>query len=314
MTVAGPTDHPAEDLRAGDHRAGDHRAARRPWVDAVLVGCPPAPVVLVLGGFLTSPPVYLPFLRRLREHGAADAMVARVWTMDWLLAARHGLGPILTRSGRALLEASARSEVLSLGAPVLVVGHSAGGMSARLLTLPVPFAGRRLNGSSRIGAIVTLGTPHVVSDEGRLGHRVAVEAATFADREIPGPWFAPRIGYLAVASRRVVGRPRGSTGERRAWGLYRGVLLEPGASETAGDGLIPIGSAILPGAPSIVLDDAAHGQFPGREWYGSERLFERWWPVALDAWRSALAARAGAWTDDSSLGSAPDGIVPRPLG
>ncbi len=264
----------------------------QPWIDAVLEGRPPAPVVLVLGGFLTSPPLYGPFARRLRAHGAAEVVVAPIWTMDWLLAARRGLGPILTRSGRALLQASACSRAGALGAPVLVVGHSAGGMSARLLTSPVPFAGRRLNASGRIGAIVTLGTPHVVSTEGELGNRVGAAAAEFANREIPGPWFAPRVGYLAVASRRFPGRPRGTPGERRAWGFYRSLSPVSGAAELSGDGLIPVTSALLPGAPSMVFDDAAHGQLPGRDWYGSEPFLDRWWPAAIDAWHGALLARA----------------------
>ena len=263
-----------------------------PWVEAVLADRPPAPTVLVLGGFLTSPPVYRPFVRRLLDRGAADVVVGRVWTQDWLLAAKRGLGPIVTRSGRALLVASDRSEAASLGAPVLVIGHSAGGMSARLLTSPVPFAGRRLDASGRIGAIVTLGTPNVVSAEGEMGNRVGARAAEFANREVPGPFFAPRVGYLAVASTAVVGRPDGSAAERRSWSTYHGLLPDPTALEPVGDGLIPLGSALLPGAPSLVLADALHGQWPGRDWYGSDGPMDRWWPVALETWRAALRARA----------------------
>ncbi len=209
-------------------------------------------------------------------------VVAGVWTPDWLLAARRGLGPILTRSGRALLAASERSAALSLGAPVLVVGHSAGGMSARLLTSPRPFAGRTLNASGRIGAIVTLGTPNVVSAEGGLGNRVGTEAAAFANSEVPGPRFAPRVGYLAVASTAVSGRPDGTRAERRSWSAYQELLPERAEGDIVGDGLIPLGSALLPGAPSLVLDDARHGQWPGRDWYGSDGPMDRWWPVALE--------------------------------
>jgi hypothetical protein len=263
-----------------------------PWVDAVLAGRPPPPTVLVLGGFLTSPPVYRPFVRRLLDRGAADVVVGRVWTQDWLLAAKRGLGPIVTRSGRALQAASDRSAAASLGAPVLVIGHSAGGMSARLLTSPVPFAGRRLNASGRIGAIVTLGTPHVVSAEGEMGNRVGARAAEFANREVPGPYFAPRVGYLAVASTAVAGRPDGSGAERRSWSTYQGLQPDTTAIEPLGDGLIPLGSALLPGAPSLVLADALHGQWPGRDWYGSDGPMDRWWPVALETWVAALRARA----------------------
>jgi hypothetical protein len=264
----------------------------RPWVEAVLDDAPPAPVVLVLGGFLTSPPIYRAFDRSLRDRGAADVVVGNVWTMDWLLAATRGLGPIVTRSGRALLEASRRSEAVSGGAPVLLIGHSAGGMSARLLTSSVPFRGRRLNASGRIGAIVTLGTPHAVPADVGMRGRSAVEAATFASREVPGAMFQPTTAYLSIASRRVVGREHGTPGERRTWALYRAITPEPPTAAIEGDGLVPVAAALLPGASQLVLDDAAHGQGLGRDWYGSERSLDRWWPLALEAWHAALRARA----------------------
>jgi len=271
-----------------------------PWARDILDGRSPAPVVLVLGGFLTSPPMYRALARDLRAAGAADVVVASVWTMDWLIAASRGLGPILARSGRGLLEASMRSGSAAGGAPVLVIGHSAGGMSARLLTSPEPFAGRRLNGSSRIGAIVTLGTPHVVTLEVEQRNRVGALAAEFANRVVPGPAFAPRTGYLAVASRRVPGRRDGSPGERRTFAVYDGLTPERGRDEIEGDGLIPLASALLPGAPQLVLDDAAHGQGIGRDWYGSPRFLARWWPLALATWRAALLARAEAAFDGSA--------------
>ena len=260
------------------------------WRDAVAAGVPPAPVVLVLGGFITSPPLYRPFVRRLLSRGAADVVVARVWTPDWILAARHGLGPILTRSGRGLLEASARTDAVALGAPVLVVGHSAGGVSARLLTSPEPFAGRRLNAAGRIGAIVTLGTPHLVAGraEGRPG--MGAENAEFANRVVPGTAFAPTTGYLAVASRYRVGRRSGTPAEQRMWRTYS-TLSGTDDPEIEGDGLIPVLSALLPGAPSIVFEDAAHGQGVGRDWYGSDRFLDRWWPPAVETWQEALRAQ-----------------------
>jgi hypothetical protein len=272
----------------------------RPWQAAVLEERHPAPTVLVLGGFLTAPPLYEPLVRRLIDRGAADVVVGNVWTPDWLLAAGVGVGRILTRSGRALLHASERSDAVSLGAPLLVVGHSAGGMTARLLTSPVPFAGRRLNASGRMGAIVSLGTPHVVSEAGELGRQLARHATAFANREVPGPCFAPRVGYLAVGSRLVVGRPDGEPTERAAWRVYQGLLPDHDATEIEGDGLVPVRSALLPGAPSLVLDDAAHGQWPGRGWYGSDDQLDRWWPVALDAWHAALQARARGAFDGST--------------
>lgn len=264
------------------------------WREAVAEGRFPSPVVLVLGGFITSPPMYGAFARRLLARGAADVMVAPVWTPDWLLAARRGFGPIATRSGRALLAASARSGAVAFGAPVLVVGHSAGGVSARLLTSPVPFDGRPMGGAARIGAIITLGTPHVVSEHRRRGRRTAATTAAFANREVPGPAFAPTTGYLAVTSRLRVGLRDGTAPDRWTWRLYQELLGDPTAAEIDGDGLIPVRCALLPGAPSIVLEGARHGQRPGQGWYGSDRFLDRWWPAALEAWQGALRARAAA--------------------
>src|SRR2546428_1968024 len=61
-----------------------------------------APTVLVLGGFLTSPPFYRPLLLRLLRRGAPAVVVANVWTPEWLLAGAIGLGPIVGRALGAL--------------------------------------------------------------------------------------------------------------------------------------------------------------------------------------------------------------------
>ena len=263
------------------------------------------PVVLVIGGFLTSPPLYWHLRRRLLRRGAADVLIAPIWLPDWILAAVRGLGPIATRAGRSLLRAGERSAVSpqARGAPVMVVGHSAGGVVARLLTSPEPFEGRRLDASGRIGAIVSLGSPHRVS--GHHGERRAGRASAFAERVVPGARFAPTTGYLSVMSRHVVGDPSGDGRQQTAHRLYR-QLHGPGRPDgepdrpIEGDGLIPLSSARLPGALEIVLDDAIHGQLAGEPWYGVDEMLDRWWPPAVEVWRSALRARVAA-----AAGSAP---------
>ena len=264
-----------------------------------------APTVLLLGGLFTSPPLYVPMRRRLLDRGAAAVVVAPVWLPDWLLALGRGIGAILTRSGRALLEAAdvAASSPVTRGAPLLVVGHSAGGLSARILTSEVPFLGRRLGAAGRIGAIVTLGTPNRVAYGRSLGRMIAARAAEFADQAVPGPRFAPSIGYMTVSSRFVVGRRSGNVRERAALTLYRGIMRPMPGVPIEGDGLVPVDAAFLPGAESLVLDRIVHGQFGGSPWYGSTEAIDIWWPAAVELWRAALRARIEAAHGRVSPGS-----------
>ena len=260
-----------------------------------------APIVLVAGGFLTMPGWYDGLAAVLRARGAADVVVAPVYPPDWILAAARGLGPITTRVGRALLEAGSRSagSTASRGAPVLCVGHSAGGLIGRLLMSAVPFEGRTMRAAGRIGALVTLGTPNAaspgVSGGGRWGRRVGEAGTRFAQRHVPGATWAPTTGYVSVASRYLVGRLDAGNGrERFLRRLYEDVHPQPDLETVEGDGLVPVAAALLPGSRQVVLADAIHGPSRGATWYGSAGSVDAWWPVALDAWREALRARLSA--------------------
>ena len=251
------------------------------------------PTVLILGCFLTAPPMYRPLVRRLKDRGAAGVVVASVWTPDWLLAGARGIGPICTRSAKALRAAVRLSPELSEGAPLLVIGHSAGGITARLLTSKEPVQGRRLGAARWIGAIVTLGTPHRLAGGEGIGSRIRDVAAASADALVPGAFFAPEIGYLTVTSRAIRGDPNGIGRERIAHLLYRSVIGRAAVPGTEGDGLVPVVAAGLDGTRQIVLDGAAHG-VGGGAWYGSPDAVDVWWPIALETWRAALEHRAVA--------------------
>ena len=249
------------------------------------------PHVLVIGGFLSSPPFYGPLRARLLARGAAAVDIAPIWLPDWLLVTWQGQARIVARAARAVLEAHRQADE----APLLAIGHSAGGVVARILTAEAPFAGHRYAGMSRIGAIVTLGTPHVNDMEAWTARRSGVYPAGFAAEHVPGAWFAPRVGYLSVASRRSSARTD-ATGPRERWlrRSYERVLPPPHPDVIEGDGVVPVSCALLPGARQIVLDDAAHGQGMRHPWYGSEEWVDAWWPAALEVWRDALAARAAS--------------------
>ncbi len=250
------------------------------------------PTVLVIGGFMSSPPMYRGLRRLLLDRGVPEVVVAPVWLPDWMLAVGRGQGAVATRAGRALLAASAASAAspASGGAPVLVVGHSAGGVIARILTSPEPFAGRRMGGSSRIGAIVSLGTPHMFDARSRSAQKPG-ETSAWANDHVPGAYFAPRVGYLCVSSRAVMGTPLGTAKERRTDRFYRGVVEAPAGSPIPGDGVVPLAAALLPGAESIVLEDAEHANVIARRWYGDAEHVDAWWLRAVEIWRAALRAR-----------------------
>jgi hypothetical protein len=264
---------------------------RAPWQDRSESLDSLSPTVLILGGFLTGPPMYRSLVRRLRDRGAAGVMVANVWTPDWLLAGVRGIGPICTRSARALLEAGRLSAEVSGGAPVLVVGHSAGGVTARLLTAHELVAGRRFGAAARVGAIVTLGTPHRLASGQGIGRRMNEVGASLAEDAVPGAFFAPKIGYVCVASRAIVGDPGGNGRQRVAHLMYRSVIGRAAVAGTEGDGLVPVVAARLEGARSLVLDQTVHSPGQAGEWYGSDRALDVWWPIAMEEWRAALRAR-----------------------
>ncbi len=113
-------------------------------------------------------------------------------------------------------------------------------------------------------------------------------AARFLAEATPGAYFAPRTGYLTVASRadpfrfRVGGRWRSR---------LHAAFISPLVLEGPGDGMVPAAAAHLEGARQITFDDVRHGHI-GRPWYGDAEVIDRWWPIALEVWREALAARA----------------------
>ena len=253
-----------------------------------------SPTVLILGGFLTAPPMYCRFVARLSARGAAGVVVANVWPPDWLIAGVRGAGPLTTRSGRAVLEAWQLSRDVSGGAPLLVVGHSAGGITARLLTAAEPFPRRCFAAAPLFGAIVSLGTPHRLAGGEGIGRRMNDVAAGIANSVVPGAFFAPEIGYVSVASRAIRADPTGDGRERIAGLLYRAIIGRAAVPGTEGDGMVPVAATQLIGARQVLLDHSIHGPGAGAPWYGSDDAIDVWWPIALEAWRGALAYRAGS--------------------
>ena len=225
-----------------------------------------APIVLV-GGLAAWPGRYGDLTRVLREISGSEVHVAPITPLDWLLGRLRGYGQLVfevaSAVDRALLESDSEKAVL--------VGHSAGGLACRVyIGGDPPYGGRRYSGYRRVSHLITLGTPHVVAEDRSLGPIARINEL------FPGALHEPTgLRYLSVAGGAADGKASSRTRRR-----YER-LVEDG--RVAGDGAVPVGSALLPGSEPLVFDDLYHSPSYGR-WYGSDtETVERWWPEELRA-------------------------------
>jgi pimeloyl-ACP methyl ester carboxylesterase len=232
------------------------------------------PIVLV-GGLAAWPWRYREFALVLREISGSEVHVAPITPLDWLMGRIRGYGQLVfevaSAVDRALLEVDADRAVL--------VGHSAGGIACRVYVGgDPPYGGRRYSGHRRVSHLITLGSPHVVADRKSLAPIAQVNEL------FPGALHEPAgLRYLSVAG----GAADGKASPRVRKRYER--LVDDG--RVAGDGVVPVGSALLPGSETLVFDDLYHSQYYGR-WYGSDReTVGRWWPEELRASGSLVGER-----------------------
>lgn len=247
------------------------------------------PSVLIVGGFPTAPPNYWPMRRRLLGRGVERVDIAPLWPPDWALAGILGFGPVLRRTGGAVV----RTYLAAGRRPIIVIAHSGGGVAARLAMSREPYHGRVAGVAEAVGCLVTLGTPHGLARLANRYHHAGHEAVDFLDRETPGAHYAPRTAYLTVGSNSPNSGLPGLVGRLSAEVFSMVVGRETTA---AGDGIVPVEAVHLPGAHQLTYDDLRHGMI-GSPWYGDDKVIDRWWPVALRLWHEALEARSLTKTD-----------------
>jgi hypothetical protein len=244
------------------------------------------PSVLIVGGFATVPPNYWPLRRRLLARGAARVDIAPLWTPDWVLGALLGFGSVMLRTGRAI----GRTWRDGGRRPIIVVGHSAGGIAARLAMADEPFNGRIAGVAEAVGCLVTLGTPHGLNGLTNRYRHAGHAALAFLDQATPGACFAPRTAYLSVGGRTPGAEFPGLAGDlaNQVFGVAVGK-----ETQAPGDGIVPFSAVHLDGATQLTYEDVRHGMI-GAPWYGDDLLLDRWWPVAVDLWHAARDARSKA--------------------
>jgi pimeloyl-ACP methyl ester carboxylesterase len=212
------------------------------------------------------PSVYRAMGRALTRMTGRPVRIVDAWTYDWVPStSRAGWAGLLDKLGHAV-RASLRE---SPTGKVTVVGHSAGGVVARLYLSDQPFLGRTYGGHEHVDGLITLGSPHHNVRGGRMRRWV--------DEQYPGACFAPQVQYVCVAGKSVQGKRHGAAVERLAYRFY-GRLS--GAGDAWDDGLVPIASAILPGSRPIILEGVGHYAVWRVPWYGSPEVIAQWWAAA----------------------------------
>jgi len=223
-----------------------------------------APIVIV-GGATWWPGSYRNLASLLREISGSEVYIAPLTPLDWTLGYFRGFGQLVfevaSAVDRALLESETKRAVL--------VGHSAGGLACRVyIGGDPPYGGRRYSGHRRVESLITLGTPHTVANKQRLA------PITRVNELFPGALHAETgLCYVSVA-----GSVADGASSPKARKRYERFIDD---GRVAGDGVVPVEAALLPGSESLVVDGVHHNRRLGR-WYGSDRdTVERWWPEEL---------------------------------
>jgi pimeloyl-ACP methyl ester carboxylesterase len=220
--------------------------------------------IVVVGGFMSWPWGYRQLTRSLREVSGRKVYVVPITPLDWVTGAFRGFGQVVFAVARTVDRA-----LLDTGADkVILVGHSAGGITCRVyIGGELPYGGRRYSGHRRVSRLITLGCPHVVAEKKRLSTIAEI------NNLFPGALHKPEgVEYLSVVGLAVDGSK-----SRRARKRYERVAHD---GQVPGDGVIPVSAALLPGSETVTLDGVYHHRGLGR-WYGSDpETVGLWWSEA----------------------------------
>jgi len=223
--------------------------------------------IVIFGGFLSFPGVYLGMRRTLTEMTRQPVWIVQAQTHNWLQSATlAGWARLLHKLERAVHQAVRRSPT----GQVTLIGHSAGGVMSRLYLSPRPLLGHVYRGLDFVSHLITLGSPHY--------NRTGSTRRRWVEAQIPGAYFAPQVRYTSVAGKAIRGQHHGSPRERWAYRFYERLCSD---GNTWGDGLVPVESQLLNGSQQIVLEGVSHFTGFGGPWYGEKEVIPRWWNACI---------------------------------
>ncbi len=224
--------------------------------------------IILIGGYNSFWPTYLHMARILEDLSGLPAVGVPLMPWDWWIAGREENATGILKK----LQETIRWARRKLQADrFILVGHSAGGLIARLYLSDRPVWGQVYAGADHVTDVFTLGSPHC-SDKGA---ETGWFLNSIANRLVPGTPYNDAVRYCSVAGKLMQGHENGNSRQRRAFYSYR---FLGGQGDLWGDGIVPIRSTELPGAELVVLDGVAHSRRYGRCWYGGAKaIIRRWW-------------------------------------
>jgi pimeloyl-ACP methyl ester carboxylesterase len=232
-----------------------------------IIGAEP---ILIVGGFASNYPLYAALRSYLSEVSGRYVTIAPITLFEWAgVIASDSYGALLRVLDLAVRETLAAQRVRKL----ILVGHSAGGILARIYMGDQPYGPRRLcyNGFEHVAALVSLGTPHATRRTGRQG---GLNQIAFAQARYPGAYWR-FIHYISIMGRGIYGVADGPPPERGAWQSYR---LLTGEGAQWGDGVVPLAAGLLDGSRKVIIPGLRHDPRPDRPWYGtSVPIVKAWW-------------------------------------
>lgn len=224
--------------------------------------------IIIIGGFNSVWPAYLAMARDLEDISGLRTIGVPLMLWHWWQAGRsEDATNLLQKLEETVVWARRKYQAERF----ILVGHSAGGVLARLYLCEEPVWGQAYAGVEHVTAIITLGSPHCGDRGADTGWFLTAEA----NRLVPDTPYADRVQYRTIAGRYLQGRKEGSYRERRA---FRAYLFMGAAGAVWGDGMVPLCCTGLAGVEPLVLDGVAHSAKIGRNWYGgSKQIIRRWW-------------------------------------
>ena len=237
--------------------------------NGVLMSIKQQPLV-ILGGFLSQKVNYSSLRHAITVLSGNPVWIVDTRFFDWI--------PCISKVGWLIvlnkLDATIKKARSICKKKVILIGHSQGGILARLYLSPEPFIGKRFAGIQNVNQLITLGSPHInFAGINRGGHM-----SRWIEKKVPGSAFIPQVQYTSVAGRFIRGSSNGSLRERFAFRIYKDICRD---GEVWGDGIVPVTSALLAGSQEIILDDVSHFSLIGQPWYGSDQVLPLWWNPGL---------------------------------